>query len=70
MVSPKDYTTVIKEFNEAIRMDPNLLQAYLEAADTYISVGLDKKAIDYIEQAIALAPESPAAVLPCDRRSP
>ncbi len=59
MVAPKDYTTVIKELNEAIRMDPNLLQAYLEAADTYLSVGLDKKAIDYIEQAITLAPESP-----------
>ena len=59
MVSPKDYNTVIKDLNEAIRMDPNLLQAYLEAADTYISVGLDKKAVDYIEQAIALAPESP-----------
>jgi tetratricopeptide (TPR) repeat protein len=59
MVAPKDYTTVVKELNEAIRMDPTLLQAYLEAADTYISVGLDKKAVDYIDQAVTLAPESP-----------
>ncbi len=59
MVAPKDYSTVIKELNEAIRLDPSLLQAYLEAADTYISVGLDNKAVKYIEDAIVLAPESP-----------
>jgi tetratricopeptide (TPR) repeat protein len=59
MASPTDYNTVIKEFNEAIRMDPGLLQAYLEAADMYISVGLLKKAIPFIDQAIALAPDSP-----------
>ncbi len=59
MASPKDYNTVIKEFNEAIRMEPGLLQAYLEAADMYISVGLLTKAIPYIDQAIALAPETP-----------
>ncbi len=59
MVAPRDYPTVIRELNEAIRLDPTLLQAYLEAAETYIFAGLDDKAVDYIEDAIALAPESP-----------
>jgi tetratricopeptide (TPR) repeat protein len=59
MVSPRDYNTVVKEFNEAKRLDPSLLQAYLEAAETYISVGLFNKARPYIDQAIGISPESP-----------
>jgi tetratricopeptide (TPR) repeat protein len=59
MVSPRDYNTVSKEFNEAIRLDPSLLQAYLVAAETYISVGLLNKASPYIDQAIGISPESP-----------
>lgn len=57
--APNDYNTVITELKEAIRLDPSLLQAYVEAANTYLSVDLANKAKPFTDQAISLAPESP-----------
>jgi tetratricopeptide (TPR) repeat protein len=54
----KEYDLAIKEYTEAIRLDPNFALAYLKRADAYIMVKdeLDDDAVNDIYKACELDP--------------
>jgi adenylate cyclase len=50
----------IVEFERAIALDPNSVDAVANLGDAYIDLGLDKKAIEFKDKAIRLSPYDPA----------
>ena len=52
-----NFENSIKSFEEAIKINPDYIEAYNNLATTYINLGLFKKAISYLKKAILLKPD-------------
>ena len=51
----------LRHFADAVRLDPNFVEARIELAAAYAGVGEPAKALDYANGAVALEPSSAAA---------
>lgn len=57
-VSELDYENAIIAYEDALKIDPYCLDAYLGLADAYMALGQQDKAMEIMEQAKAMLPDS------------
>lgn len=56
-VYPQDYKTIVREFSEAIRLDPLMVYAYIQRADVYLTAKKYNLAIKDYNKIIELDPD-------------
>jgi outer membrane protein OmpA-like peptidoglycan-associated protein len=54
-----DYDTVIKHYKEAVKLNPNLSEAYVRLGANYLSIGLGERAVEVLKKAQELQPRDP-----------
>jgi len=57
-----DYEQAIVQFTKAIEIEPKNERAYLGAAEAYVALGQEDKAIEILEQGLEQLPDSVAIV--------